>query len=575
LQLKTRNNVQRTLNVLGCICRHQDVPLDVFQSREEAVPKNEILGAEHLSWSNLSESCYGMFLVFLQKEDIETKCAALRALGKAIEANPRLLLEIESSGTIEAIMSENAHPEIHIAAICCWRDILLVSCFPFFICVPHYSHSSALHVDMKSEERRIESGIAKAQMDAKSDITVTHRISGDQDSEATIVGGVLTKYAPRLHDLTKSSHQRLRFASLELLGNLLRQGLVNPLQTVPYLLALQGDVDAPAIRSLALKLLIVEGEKRPEMLRQRMCAGVKQAYLFQRSVYPGRAQASALAPVKKGKTTEIECIFGDIFTICVASSKVQRQGLYKNLLRLFESRDNESRDEGPKATGETEARAPVDVSLLCFVAEILAHLPYNTAMDPLFIIYHVSSVAALQGGQLSDRLAAFLRPFGLSGNDEFDESNAGEDSLERAAQSKTPCRHKEATPISGKGFKLKEFAELCAEAAAIALLLRLKSFLRKVYSLSETRCLEYTPDAKERPFDKNISKPEKMPRFDASIPLAVATDKDGKIYKDALIRQYAEFRRSMRNEANLGMRSPSPEDNKAASSGKKKRARDS
>lgn len=442
-------------------------------------------------------------------------------------------------------------------------------------------------------------------MDAKSDITVTHRISGDQDSEATIVGGILTKYAPRLHALTKSRNQRLRFVALDLLGNLLRQdspvlccvphavvltflllllllapysrqGLVNPLQTVPHLLALQGDVDSPAIRSLALKLLITEGEKRPEMLRQRMCAGVKQAYLFQRSVYPQKTHVSAIVPVKKGKSTDFECIFGDIFNASLASSKVQRQGLYKSLLGLFERRDSESSEPrvGSKAKEKLEVRHPVDVSLLCFVTEILAHLPYNTALDPLFIIYHISSTAALQGGQLSDRLAAFLRPFGLSSSDEFDESNAGEDSLERASQCKAPSRHKEASPLCHKSFKLTEFAELCAEAAALVLLLRLKSFLRKVYSLSETRCLEYTPDAKERPFDKTISKPERMPRFDASIPLSVSSDTTGHAYKDALIRQYAEFRRSMRSEASLGIRSPSPDADNVAS-GKKKRTRDS
>lgn len=55
---------------------------------------------------------------------------------------------------------------------------------------------------------------------------------------------------------------------IDLIGHLLRQGLINPMATVPHLLAVQGDVKSPATRLLALKLLINEGEKRPDMLRE-------------------------------------------------------------------------------------------------------------------------------------------------------------------------------------------------------------------------------------------------------------------------------------------------------------------
>ena len=125
---------------------------------------------------------------------------------------------------------------------------------------------------------------AKAKMDSKKSITVSKKISGDQDADATLFGGVLTSHAPRLFELMQTQDKALRFASLDLIGHLLRQGQINPNETVPFLLAVQGDVEEDGIRSLALKLLMIEGEKRPDMLRQRVCAGVKQAFLFQKSV---------------------------------------------------------------------------------------------------------------------------------------------------------------------------------------------------------------------------------------------------------------------------------------------------
>ena len=65
-------------------------------------------------------------------------------------------------------------------------------------------------------------------MDSDRTITAAKRISGDQDSDATLFGGVLTNHASRLFEMTQSRDRTIRFASLEVVGSLLRQGQVNP-----------------------------------------------------------------------------------------------------------------------------------------------------------------------------------------------------------------------------------------------------------------------------------------------------------------------------------------------------------
>lgn len=64
-------------------------------------------------------------------------------------------------------------------------------------------------------------------MDSDGKITVCKKISGDQDGDATLFGGVLTNHAERLFEMTHSIYPNLRFSALELLGLLLRQGLVS------------------------------------------------------------------------------------------------------------------------------------------------------------------------------------------------------------------------------------------------------------------------------------------------------------------------------------------------------------
>jgi cohesin loading factor subunit SCC2 len=528
---KIRSNTHRALTVLGLICQEHPDSLDSSTWGDEVESQDEdILPASELTWSTLTLACYRIFSKFLQKRDYATKCAALRALGGIFVAQPRLMLKLEQIGLIADVMSDESHASVQLEALQCWRNILL------------------------AEEKRVDDGHAKAKMDADQNITVSNRISGDQDGDASLFGGVLTNHAPRLFEMTQSQDKRIRFAALDLLGLLLRQGLVNPNEAMPYLMALQGDVDNSHIRSLALRLLMTEGEKRPDALRQQVCAGVKQAYAFQRAVYSKKSSVSALIKVQRGKGTDLECVFDSVFKECVASSQKQRLGLFKNLLILFELSDvNQS-------NGKARASL-IDFPLLSFASQILAHLPYSNAGDPLFIIHHIGSMVTLQGAQVVDRFASLLRPLGLSSSDEYDEANASADALELAARSKFPSRTQEARPMSSKDFDMPGFLELCSEAAALILLLRLKTFLRKLYNLSETRCLEYDPSSKDKIGEKGISKAELSKPFDASIPMAMHSQKA--VDKDALIRQYAEFRILMRAETSADARASGSDDEKA------------
>jgi cohesin loading factor subunit SCC2 len=189
----------------------------------------------------------------------------------------------------------------------------------------------------------------------------------------------------------------------------------------------------------------------------------------------------------------------------------------------------------------------MDLALLSYASQVLAHLPYNRSDDPLFIIHKINSIITLQGYQILERFADILRPVGLASGDELDDTNVSEDSLERAARSKFPSRTKEANVLSSRAFDTKPFEELCNQGASLILLLRLKGFLRRLYNLSETRCLEYNPSVKDKHLDKGVHKSDCLEPFDSSLIIGSVGGAGGSI--DTLIRQYAEFRRMMREES--------------------------
>mmetsp|Transcript_54628 Transcript_54628/g.65862 ORF Transcript_54628/g.65862 Transcript_54628/m.65862 type:complete len:431 (-) Transcript_54628:175-1467(-) len=361
--------------------------------------------------------------------------------------------------------------------------------------------------------------------------------------------------------MTTSVNPPIRLATVELIEHLLRQGLINPMETVPYLLALQGDVGEPEIRSLALKCLIREGEKRPDMLRQRVCAGVKRAYIFQRIIHPEKKHVTAVVQHGaieningKQHIKEVACIFGPIFKESIVKNKAQRKGLFKSLLSLF-TQNAVADDRERKATSLfasdkvkiIQKSFVEEIPLLSYASQILAHLPYETYLDPLFIIYHISCITAVQGAQLLDRLSEFLQPHNLGHADDVD--NSTPDNLELSATEGNDIGMKKATDIMATEiFDMKQFSEMIAEASALTLLLRLKMFFKKVYALSEAKCIEYNPNNhKERFCDNHISLPERMPIFNNRIESFFMDDDETIHNKESLIRQYAEFRCLMRS----------------------------
>lgn len=286
-----RDNIRRALSALGSICRFHECQ-DGYDSHSLDLNSFSVItDVKQLKFSGnvLSSACFALFKEYLEQDDEPTKCLALRAMNGVFISRPRVVLAAEQFGIFTSVVSEQSPSSVQIESLRCWRDILL------------------------AEENRIESGVAKKQMQSQATISVSKRISGDQDGDACISGSVLTKHADRLYELILSNDERVRHMIIELIGHLLRQGLINPMATVPHLLAVQGDVESPRTRSLALKLLILEGEKRPDMLRQRICAGLKQAYSFQKVVYPhdahGAPRVTALLTRNEGTNFITETIF--------------------------------------------------------------------------------------------------------------------------------------------------------------------------------------------------------------------------------------------------------------------------
>jgi len=165
---KIISNLHRSLLALSSVCRFQTVgtisPSHYTTSCE--IEKLSIVPPHCLTWHNLSTASYAVFEYFLTKTDIGilTRSMAVRAMTGVFLSSPRILLAAEQQGVLTDIMSDASDPDVQIAALCCWQDILL------------------------TEESRLETGEAKRQMESRDGVTISSKISGDQDGDASLFG---------------------------------------------------------------------------------------------------------------------------------------------------------------------------------------------------------------------------------------------------------------------------------------------------------------------------------------------------------------------------------------------------
>ncbi|KAG7341962.1 sister chromatid cohesion C-terminus-domain containing protein [Nitzschia inconspicua] len=505
LTSKAKRNIHRALGVMGSICRFFES--SSFDSAEAA--------DKDLSLENVAPLCEKMFMNFFEKNDEEITRAALRGMVGIFHAHPKEMLRMEQNGLIARVMSCSSPEPVQLESLHCWRDILL------------------------AEEERIESGAAKAKMDSKKNITVSKKISGDQDSDAILCGGILTRHDSRIYEMTSSRDVSIRYAAVDLTGHLLRQGQLNPNDAVPHMLAIQGDVEE-RIRTRALQIIMVEAQKRPEIVRQHLYSGIKRSYSFQKTVHPDINEVNALITVRKEGIEEKECVFGSVYKECIATIKRQRQSLLQNLVRVF---DLSKMTNSTKS--EKEQEWPADLELLSYTSQVLAYLPYGYPSDVLFVIHRSDAIITRTGNDLLEKISLFLQDCGLLSEDNFAGDEKG-DIIALAAKRHVPHHAKEATALLDSSFDVIKFAKLCNEAGCIILLLRLKSFLQHLYGLSESRCHQFDPNKKTA--EKPITKSSTSSVFTSKLPLQGKKIDDTNDLLDAAIFQCEEFRQLMRSE---------------------------
>jgi hypothetical protein len=253
---------------------------------------------------------YSAVIFGLSLKDLQIQLRSIQALCGIFSGYPRLMLLAKDTQLIDRILSREFNELIHERVLIGLKDMMV------------------------SEEKLLEKKASLKQMkESGVQLNLSNRetvLGGpvDHDSDATIAGFVLQQYLKQLTDFLRMKSISLRYATLQLLATLLRQGMICPLDILALAIMLLGD-ENDEIREESFTLLQIQDERYPNFLDSRLIEGVEKTHDFQLSTF------HALNPLlPKHRTSDAaHSIFSNLYISCIVPNKKRKINFLYGMLR--------------------------------------------------------------------------------------------------------------------------------------------------------------------------------------------------------------------------------------------------
>jgi hypothetical protein len=496
--------LQRCLVVLGNVCSHsrkchslllKDMDNDKINNDNlECATKDVRIFDKGLKPKCIYGMAYAAILFALKLPNISIQVRAIQALCGVFIGCPKLMMLAEESGVIGIIFSnEDARLERFLQSL---KEMLVV------------------------EELRLENGLALSEM-KQSGVNLGNKVLGpnEQDADTSVAGFVLSQHMTTLLSLTHHNVASIRFESLELLGTMLRQGVICPLEVIAIFVAMQGDPEQ-YVRKESLRLLHLEDEKHPIFLDNRVVEGMEMSYLHQIKTMGIAVPIDEIISDDLNNdlqsSTSYSSIFNSIYTTCIQSTRKRRNDFLYGLLKRMEVMLENLRVStiSVKSAGQIW-------ETISFLATTMCHFSFDHYEEPLQLIYWINRNIPLNSSILLTSMRELLLNFGASKRDvakmqgpavgsapgkkdikdlviEKQKSSSGwEDGLifdENILKEKLSANISNKNQSTSDIQLLEKLVIKSAESRGCEALLRVKSYLKTIYSISDEKCQQYSPN---------------------------------------------------------------------------------
>ncbi|XP_036081381.1 nipped-B-like protein isoform X4 [Rousettus aegyptiacus] len=481
----------RSLFTVGALCRHFDFDLEDFKGNSKVNIKDKVLE---------------LLMYFTKHSDEEVQTKAIIGLGFAFIQHPSLMFEQEVKNLYNNILSDkNSSVNLKIQVL------------------------KNLQTYLQEEDTRMQ----QADRDWKK-VAKQEDLKEMGDVSSGMSSSIMQLYLKQVLEAFFHTQSSVRHFALNVIALTLNQGLIHPVQCVPYLIAMGTDPE-PAMRNKADQQLVEIDKKYAGFIHMKAVAGMKMSYQVQQAI-----NTCLKDPVRGFRQDESSSALCSHLYSMIRGNRQHRRAFLISLLNLFDD------------TAKTE------VNMLLYIADNLACFPYQTQEEPLFIMHHIDITLSVSGSNLlqsfKESMVKDKRKERKSSPTKENESSESEEEVSRPRKSRKRVESDSDSDseddinsvmkcLPENSAPLIEFANV---SQGILLLLMLKQHLKNLCGFSDSKIQKYSPSESAKVYDKAINRktgvhfhPKQTLDFLRS---DMANSKITEDVKRSIVKQYLDFK---------------------------------
>ncbi|XP_042588885.1 nipped-B-like protein B isoform X3 [Cyprinus carpio] len=499
----------RSLFTVGALCRHFDFDLEEFKGSNKVVIKDKVLE---------------LLLCFTKNEDEEVQTKAIIGLGFLFIQHPGLMFASDVKNLYNCLLADRKTSlNLKIQVL------------------------KNLQTYLQEEDSRMQEADREwKKMSKQEDLKEMGDISSGMSSS------IMQLYLKQVLESFFHTQSSVRHFALSVIVLTLSQGLIHPVQCVPYLIAMGTDSE-PTMRNKADQQLVEIDKKYTGFIHMKAVAGMKMSYQVQQAIVDSKD--IVIRGFRQDETSAALC--SHLYTM-VRGNRQHRRAFLISLLNLF--------DDNSKS----------DVNMLLYIADNLACFPYQSQEEPLFIMHHVDITLSVSGSNLLQSFKESLlkepRPQEKKkkrgkkyGSEEEDESSRGSSSDSDSSDDvirrpKKPRRSAAVNSDSDSDLDLEDvdkvmqrlpdnpepLLDFANASQGILLLLMLKQHLKNLYGFSDSKIQKYSPTESAKVYDKAVNRKANV-HFNPRQTLDYLTNNLSNAdltydVKRRVVRQYLDFK---------------------------------
>ncbi|CAG8468626.1 1853_t:CDS:10 [Ambispora gerdemannii] len=352
-ELSSARNVMVLLMIIGLLCQNFDF------DKKRAEKPDELKELNSINKGMITPLVYELVLYFCNETLSESvQKMALQSLGFIFLSYPIMMLRPESTDLMDRIFNSGVM-DMKIQLMKVFLDFLL-------------AEQQKINADLEDKK-------------SKKDTTVDLKVligNADEFAEAGVSSSLMQRYLDRILDCTFDLNPHMKIVALDVLANIIQQGLAHPVLCMPTIVAMETSPE-PAFRDKAFKLHQHLNEKHASLIHTRHVECVKKAYHFQKQLVGDASIVGYTTSSTEGQQ-QPEALLNPMYSL-LKEKRQRRNDFLTTLVRTF--------DFDLKRTDESK----VDVHFCKFVTENLATIDYKTIEEVLQVIYSINRVLSVVG----------------------------------------------------------------------------------------------------------------------------------------------------------------------------------